>query len=98
MLLSLSQLATHLEGEICPDGARVWPVQSQCWLVTVIDCGREGKVCIKGSKTDYLFLTQGGWDYLDSLAKDKIKIGADDITLVLQEVIGFYEVRGNICM
>ena len=67
-------------------------------MVAAIDCGSEGEICIKGSKTNYVSLTQEGWDYLDSFAKDNIKIGGDHVTMILRQVIGFYVVRGNTCI
>ena len=86
------QLVRHLEAEVCPPGARVWPVQSQVWLDAVIDCGSEGKMRVKSSETDYVLLTQQGRDHLDSLFKQGVTIAGDHILEILPFIIGFYEV------
>ena len=88
-----SQLVSHLEAKVCPPGTRVWPVQRQVWLDAVIDCGIEGKMRVKGSNTDYVFLTQEGWDHLNNLCKQGITIVGDHILEILPLIIGFYEVR-----
>ena len=101
--LSLFQMYPFVRGYMCrvihnahfpvgssfgsPPGARVWPVQSHVWLDTVIDFEIEGKMREEGSKTDYLFLTQKGWDHFDSLCKQGVTIVGDHILEILPLII-----------
>ena len=85
-----TQLAEHLETQLCPPGVRVFPVQSQSWIDACINCGCEGKVTVKASKTDFLFITEAGWDKLVNLGAGSVT-GAH-LVQVLQYVIALYEV------
>ena len=91
-----TQMVAHLEAEVCPPGARVWPVQAEGWLAACIDCGAKGTVHIKSSKTDYIVLTEEAWNVLSNLVKDGISVTGDYLTEVLQSVIAFYEVSADL--
>lgn len=69
---------------------RVFPVQSQSWIDACINCGSKGEVTVKASKTDFLFITQAGWDKLENLGVGNVT-GAH-LVQVLQCVIALYEV------
>ena len=89
-------MVAHLEAEVCPSGARVWPVQSDGWLAACINCGAKGMIHIKRSKTDYIVLTEEAWNVLNDLAADNIPVTGDHLIEVLQSVIAFYEVRAGL--
>lgn len=86
-------MVRHLEATVCPEGTRVWPVQSQEWLDAHIPCGVEGDVNVKSSKTDYIILTTEGWDRLHALELQKVTITGGHLVDLLPFIIAFYEVR-----
>ena len=88
-------MVSHLETSLCPQGVRVWAVQSQPWIDACVDCGSNIKVFVKGSKSDFLFITQEGWDTLDALRRENIRITGEHVVIVLQEVLALYEVGGG---
>ena len=86
------QMVAHLEAEVCPPGARVWPVQSVGWLSSCIDLGLHGYVTITSCKTDYVVLTTAAWDSLTHQSTTGSTIGGQQLLEVLPLTLAFYEV------
>lgn len=86
-------MVEHLEKDLCPKGARVWPVQSTGFLTASIDCGMQGRVYVNNSKTDYLFLTEEAWrDWTAKTGSGEVLQGID-CAFRLPHVIAFYEAK-----
>ena len=85
-------MVAHLEAEVCPPGARVWPVQSVGWLSSCIDLGLHGYVTITSCKTDYVVLTTAAWDSLTHQSTTGSTIGGQQLLEVLPLTLAFYEV------
>jgi len=93
------QVLKYLEEYVLPQGVHAIPLQGLEWLTTCVDCLNSGSVTISNSKTDYVLLTDKGFQTLQDLKKggNKGKFG-DGITtnmmkLLIPEIIALFETK-----
>lgn len=73
-----------LEAHVLPPGVRVIALQGLEWLTACIDCHASGTVTIANSKTDYVFLSERGWQLLQDL---KAESNSSTTALMLLELL-----------
>ena len=67
------QVLKYLEEYVLPQGVHAIPLQGLEWLTTCVDCLNSGSVTISNSKTDYVLLTDKGFQTLQDLKKGEIR-------------------------
>ena len=88
------QVVKYLEEHVLPKGMHVVPLQGLEWLTTCIDCLASGSVTVNNSKTDYVLLTEEGWQMLQVLkAEHGNVVTASMLHRLLPEVVALLETK-----
>ena len=94
IILYLMQVLKYLEDNVLPQGVRAVPLQGLEWLTTCVDCLAGGSVTIANSKTDYVFLTDKGFQMLqDLMSESDSGITMTMMQLILHEIVALFETK-----
>ena len=88
------QVIKFLDKHVVPAGVHVVALQGLEWLTACINCHASGSVTIANSKTDYVFLTEAGWQTLQDLkAENNCATTADIMLALLDEIVALLETK-----
>ena len=69
-------------------------VQSVEWLTSCIQCRQKGAVTIANSKTDYVIVTERGWDDFETMRDENHgRITSSMLELILPDMIALLETK-----
>ena len=89
-----SKVIEFLDKHVVPAGVRVVALQGLEWLTACINCHASGSVTIANSKTDYVFLTEAGWQLLEEeKAAYNCSMTADIMLALLDKIVALLETK-----